>query len=206
MSIDCSQKTLNFACGNIGQQMTAFSYDDVKQSLETLQAHPPQNSLVLNCSTIPEAGLGLFAVRRFKKGEPITEYYGQFITYCEATKRNQKKQDSHIRRHIAFRFCIDGAKMRDGTPITHPQQQLIGCGLAQYANHAEKGRKNKCNADFEFVDSEQNEQAMKRFFEGKPFSLEENQRITFIYATRDIEVGEEIFVDYGKDYWNKRIE
>jgi SET domain-containing protein len=179
-----------------------FDYKDVKQRLEVLQADEATTNITVAPSSIADAGLGLFARKRFLRGDPITAYSGELIAHEEATRRRNKKEDSHIRRHVAFRVCIDGARLRDGTVVTEPLKQLIGCGLAQYANHD----CDKCNADFEFVDSDENEAATKRFFDGEPFSscsFDAQKRITFIYALADIEIGEEILVNYGRDYWNR---
>ena len=88
-------------------------FEHVKQSLHVLG----DAGVLLRQSNIPNAGLGLFANRSFEPCEPITAYTGESVTHQEAIKRRKQGAASHLRRHIALRFAIDGSRAPDGTPI-----------------------------------------------------------------------------------------
>jgi len=80
---------------------------------------------------------------------------------------------------------------------------MSGRGGGAYAN--DPIARERANAVFDFVDCEANRLALERFRSGtlplrdEPFDPLE--RISFLRATRDIEPGEEVFVNYGDDYW-----
>lgn len=163
------------------------AFDRVKEQLQVLA----DGTLELKKSDF--GGLGLFAKKVYRKGEPITEYYGEKVTQKEAKTRNS----SHIRRHMAQRFVVDGLFMADGTPITDPEKQLHNHGVGAYANHSADGQ----NADFASVDSPSNEARMQSFLNGAAYTLDPEQRITYICATKTIQQGEEILLNYGLSYW-----
>lgn len=156
-------------------------------------------AIELRLSSVPNGGFGLFALRDFTIGEPITEYAGQLVTFAEAQKRRNAGMASHIRSHVPLRFAIDGQRLTDGTPITDPLKQLNGRGIGAYANH---GTVALLNADFDRVDSSHNLEQLDRFVAGSPTAcIDPEQRVTFLRATRPIRRNAEIFVDYGRDYW-----
>jgi hypothetical protein len=159
----------------------------VADRLSVLGDEPP--SVDIGESTLPGAGLGLFAERKFAANEPITAYTGQLIPYQLARQRNP----SHIRSLIAMTWAIDGSRTEEGQTISDPLVQRIGYGVAAFANdnlqHPEQ-----TNAAFDFQDSDRN---------CDPFHLSPHERIVFLRATRPIRAGQEIFVHYGSDYWTR---
>lgn len=176
---------------------TDDEYQDVARRLCTLG----DGSLAIRTSGIPNAGLGLFALRNFAKHEPITAYVGLLISHADALELRAQQQDTHVRRHIAMRWAIDGCRLPEsGVQICDPQTQMRGLGVAAFANHCAAGAA-ECNAKFDFVDSATNKRKLQEFFDGKRSQLEPCERVTFLRATRPIEVGEEILVSYGKQYW-----
>lgn len=106
-----------------------------------------------------KAGLGLFATKEYKRGDPIIEYTGEKISEEEANRRGGKYLFT-----ITDKVTIDG-KGRENT--------------ARYINHS-------CapNAEAE---------------------RDEEKLIVRILAKRRIMPGEEIFYDYGKEYWDEHI-
>jgi len=153
-------------------------------------------NLAIAQSTIVEAGKGLFARRAFEDGERITIYEGELITFAEAVKRRKENKHSHIRSHLQRRVYIDGARLANGDLITEPETELFGLGGGAFANHKPEA---EANAEFDYIDSEENEKLFDKLILGRV--LDPNERITFIRATRDIAAGEEIFLNYGEDYW-----
>lgn len=85
---------------------------------------PPKNVAVIgngvhvSASGIPDAGFGLFASRRFKRGEWITLYDGEVVTRKEAWRRD-------VRSHIAS---------RDGTIVDGIKTPRVGRGGGSFAN------------------------------------------------------------------------
>ncbi len=145
-------------------------------------------------STIQGAGLGLFARTTFRRGDPITEYYGQIITREEALERRARGQDSHIRSHIGIEWSIDGQFTRRGEPITDARVELEGRGAGALANDKARG----ANAEITFVDCSENVRRFRDFRRGKTkVRLLPEHRITYLRALRTIKPGEEIFVNYG---------
>jgi hypothetical protein len=159
-------------------------------------------NLEIRPSMLAGAGNGLFALRDFAVGEPITEYYGELITFEEAIERKKKEGDSHIRSHIQRYWYIDGSHMKDGTPIINAANQLHGKGGAAIANHKDKKH---ANSRYDFYDSPVNEERFNQWMGGnKTIQQLPEERTTYITATKPIKKGDEIFVDYGREYWERR--
>ena len=173
--------------------VTSYStYEKMKEAMSTLG-----NGLETRESTIPGAGLGLFATRDFVDDEVITSYYGQIISYKEAMTRAR----SHIRSLYTMRTAIDGRFMRDGTPITDPATQLQGLGAASLCNDTRTGND---NAMFVVVHSAENLKKFESFRANGNWKLDPEQSDVFIFADGPIAAGQEIFVSYGEDYWKRR--
>lgn len=125
-------------------------------------------------STIPEAGLGLFAYNPkledndivFRKDDYIGPYHGEVITEEEMVKRYQKTQEDIV-VNCPYLICTSDGTLVDGAIIRGP---II------YANDGKE--KKKCNAIF----------------------IDEGGKVHAI-ATKTIRQNEEIFIHYGKDYW-----
>jgi len=66
--------------------------------------------LYVKKSTIPKAGKGLFVAKDLKKGEIITEYEGERLTWKQCQERNEKKKGKEKGAyyfHINDKNCID---------------------------------------------------------------------------------------------------
>ena len=152
----------------------------------------------------PFGGLGVFATKKFSKGDAVTLYGGQLIGIDEAKKRLDDKKDSHIRRHIARIYCYDGCFMPDGTAIQEPIKQLAGFPIGAFCN--DSSNKEQINANFNFVDSSENERRYIAFVNGALYQPLPEERLTFVEAIRDIEIDEEILCSYGNQYWERSKE
>jgi hypothetical protein len=153
-------------------------------------------NLEIKCSTIANAGNGLFALREFAAGEPITQYCGQMICYEKAKKRRRLGTDSHIRMHLMLDWCIDGARTERGERISDPITQLSGRGGGAFVNH--KAHKH-ANARFDRIDNKKNRDRFDEWRRGESqCRMQPEDSVTILRATKKISAGEEIFADYGK--------
>jgi hypothetical protein len=129
-------------------------------------------NVIVKPSKIPQAGNGLFAGKTFEKGETICTYGGQLVDVAEA-KYLDPMYIVSFENGKGFKLCGDNA----------------GGDLGLFANAVHP-------------DNPQIEQNAK-------FSLNYGQRQYLpekrgrfpVLATRKIEFGEEIIVNYGHGYW-----
>ena len=158
-------------------------------------------SVELRNSTLgAAAGLGVFAARDFAADEPITRYEGELVEYAEARRRRARDEASHLRKHIPLTWTIDGTRLADGTRITRPAVELRGAGIGAFCNHSRAA----ANAVFDFVDCAPNARLLRAIDRGRVVGaseLDPRERVSYIRAARAIRAGEEVFVDYGDDYW-----
>lgn len=157
-----------------------------------------QHKIELRKSTIPNAGYGVFATEDIKMGDELTWYAGQIVPHKDVTCK------THTRSLFSQRWAIDGTCLPNGTKISQDhnerREQLKGTGLGAFFNHADGEKK---NAEFVLVDAPQVEEAYQRFLKGRPFAPDPKWRIIVVKATKHIRKGEEIFVSYGHDYWQR---
>ena len=140
-------------------------------------------------------GWQLHALRAFPCGSAVALCTGQLLPWSEA-RHLPVEETSHIRSVTAMRWVVDGSKLSDGRPITDPNVQLAGVesgGLFANDAYNQEGKQN--NTVFEHWDPPD----QVALFERCP-----RKRRVFQMAIRDIELGEEILVDYGRDYWARR--
>lgn len=160
------------------------------------------DNLTLSKSSIAEAGDGLYALRDFEAGEVITTYTGQVVPYKEARMRRDSGEGSHLRSLITMYYAIDGNRDENGNYLTNKRTQLFGKGVAQMVNHADE---EFANARFDFVDSDVNKRRIDEWLRGNyTMTPLPTERTVVLIAKRDIEAGEEIFVNYGSDYWENQ--
>jgi hypothetical protein len=126
-------------------------------------------------STISGGGMGLFATRHFEKGDAVTEYDGHIIDRKTAEHLASIHRDTHI-RSLSRHSLIDGLK--------HP---IEGRGGGSFANDL-KGHYNVVFCKTEDVIPNFND----------PRTGPSDLTRIFLRASRDIQLGEEIFVDYQK--------
>lgn len=123
-------------------------------------------------STLPRAGRGLFACERIEAKQNIVEYKGEIITFAEAKARRLRGKASHIRSIIPMSLCVDGVREDMGGAMANDpkKQSMINAELVSFHSTLNVFR---CNP---------------------------KHSLSYLRALRMILPGEEIFVDYGRDY------
>lgn len=172
-----------------------FEGESVQEFRNQLPVWRERNSsIALWPSTIPNAGMGVFALRRFEKGEPITEYRGFAITADEAaaTPRNRR---THFRQLFLRKTVLDGLRLDDGTRITDPKTQLLNRGIGAFVNDA-RGPQNNA----EFATFVTRKLARQLATEGVEVVKDATQKTIFLIALRTIRPYEEVFCSYGAAY------
>lgn len=143
---------------------------------------------VVRAALFDVAGTGLIATRAFRAGDPITEYQGRLVDWLTESLGD----DRFLQVHIPGYWRIDGEYTIDGTRVTQRGQVQGGGAWARV-------RDGDTNAEIDFIDSPANIEAMRKAsdpqYNGPEIVLDPKQRITFLRATRDIAVGEEIFLN-----------
>jgi hypothetical protein len=135
------------------------------------------DDLIVKTSTIPNSGNGLFAKRDFKKGEIIAYFTGKLIDNDKFDLLKKHFSGYPINHFGGTRghYLID---LGDKTLDTYDSD----C-LAKYANDIEGPAKT-------------NKQNNSTIFSSK------KRKSAYICATHNIKAGDEIFVSYGKEYWD----
>jgi SET domain-containing protein len=150
------------------------------------------NDVFVYESKIPNAGRALFAADDFADGNWITEYDGELIDKKTADARLQQGKDTHI-RSLEF-----GHSFVDGFYCTNTR----GRGGASFANDPWTLGKNVAsgmyNAKFEKFQSFDPKVGVKT----RTGDMELPNRV-FLRAIKRIKKGDEIYVDYGKDFWDR---
>lgn len=172
----CQLGCNNYCFRHAYQHTKKVSCRDTKNAVSTIG-----HGVIVKTSTIPNAGLGLFASKNFKKNELITEYDGKIIDKKTA-KQKQRDNPSSTFHFVALSL---GNSVIDGIKIPIPNR-----GGASFAN-----------------DSINNPPYNSKFFRTTkvmPDLADQrsgNLELTrlFLKALRDIAKGEEIFVDYGSE-------
>jgi hypothetical protein len=144
-------------------------------------------------SQIPDAGTGVYTTRVFAKGEIVSWYSGAIITFVKPENLSLALR-SHARALMQMRYTILGNVMEDGR---HMVTELRGRGAVPFMNAAH-GSAFRANAEFSYVENARNEQ-INTYIQ----QLDPHERIVVAVATRKIARGEEVFMDYGVDYWKR---
>ena len=139
-------------------------------------------------SRITDAGEGVFATRKIVKGEIICEYRGTIVEYNE----DKDKKESHNLTYTDM-SCDDDHFIR-GNSVASKVNDLIS--FSKYTD---------IDINMLVIVGK-----LKRtVFDGK--ELEYNcfykgaGSKVFIVASADIEVGQELYVEYGLRYWFRRL-
>jgi hypothetical protein len=197
-----------------------YSQPSAKRSIEWLKENGLcMDNLIVKPSTIPHAGNGAFAKRNIAKGglvspAPLIQISDKSIMNMHEIKRSSDENgerfahrvdDDVIGHQLLLNYCWG-----------HPESSLLffpaGSGTS-FINHSSK----KANAKMVFSKHPQHLHEWTKFL---PTELvnEENLHIGLlmeIVATRDIKQGEEVLIDYGREWenawndheaaWNKKI-
>jgi hypothetical protein len=153
-----------------------------KRSLPTLEVKD---------SKIPLAGRGLFARQRIAKGDLVAEYGGRLVYRAEAEQLRASGQDTHLRAVTLGVQALDGRVQEPVfTDEYYAQNHLVG----SYANQGPHSSAN-------------NTVYVPEGGSGRihPYGGVALDRV-FLKATRDIEEGSEILVNYGSTYSQLHLE
>jgi SET domain-containing protein len=136
--------------------------------------------VVVKKSTLKNAGLGLFALKSFRKGKKIIEYTGKLRRSADVERKwPGDTRAEYVEQIDDTNYYIDASKTNSG--------------VARYANDAGyrgdryryRGERNNAH----IVSYGPNQKGY--------------QRHLWLVATRDIHPGDEIFLKYFGFYWNK---
>lgn len=129
----------------------------------------------LNVVKHPKMGYGVLAREAIKKGEVVSHYAGEI---CSSIKANLEHTDN------AYLFTLAGC----GLPRF--RRWLINAkdkgNISRFINHSQKNA--NLELDIRLLPSEELNQVF-------PY--------IFFVASRDIKAGEQLFYDYGNDYWKQ---
>lgn len=154
-------------------------------------------------STIPEAGLGLFALEDISKREPITVYGGEVVSDDAAKALRLTNNNTHLQTLLRNTLHIDGR--------LQPEKGFTKTYFAFYNNLGSfaknpvrvntKENRELVNANFEKFETPLNYEPYHTpptplYPEGQTMPVQ-----IMLVATRNIRAGEEIFVRYGAAYW-----
>lgn len=126
-------------------------------------------------SHLPDAGLGLFAKRSFKKGESLGPYKGQLLTMEECKKENLIPLWGHM---------IDIEHIKKAKPFVaiHPSKKMA----LRYINHAPSTVDGKKIKGKKGINVEFNEISEPPYIE--------------IITTKEVEKGDEFYLYYGPGF------
>jgi len=158
----------------------------------------------IRTSRIPDRGLGLFATRYFRRDEIITEYDGRYIRHCNARKIPWFRTVYPLRLVLSGLYePLEGyggaSYANDPRSLHHEQSESPNAEfLVRECYSREEVKPNTCEEDLRLLDQvlEERNQLLQDF---KDFKRSFGRRI-FLKALVDIQINNEILVDYGKHY------
>ena len=131
------------------------------------------NGLEVRISRIPNAGRGVFTNRNFRQGELVTLYFGHAFGEAHRKLLQQEGRGTHAKPVDFKHRYLDGVKT-----------VFNGMHAGQLLN---QGTPEACNCDWATLELWSNNA----------------EKVLAIRATRDILAGEELYVSYGKKYWDE---
>lgn len=135
---------------------------------------------IVKKSTIPNAGVGVFALKKFKKGQILGEYRGKsFSQQCELPLPPPKHDD------WMYAYCDD----KNNTIFGNNEMSRIN-DIVDFRQLTPE--------ETMMMDREKKIPLIR-----KEYNVEfvENKGIIHIVAEKDLEINDELFIDYGYEYW-----
>ena len=129
--------------------------------------------LDVRISRIPNSGRGVFALRNFEQGEIVTLYFGHPFGEAHRKLLQEEGRGTHAKPVDFKHKYLDGVK-----------SVFMGMHAAQLLN---QGSSEACNCDWATLELRSNNA----------------EKILAIRAVRDIKAGEELYISYGKKYWDE---
>lgn len=153
-------------------------------------------------STISSAGLGAFAVRPMKRGEriapaPLIQILDRSVmdmtSYDDDDKRKGNEKNRKKRKQLWLNYCFG-----------HPRSSVLLYPFGPATNLINHQSGDKTNAKIVWSSHPFHDES---WLDLTPEELEgeDYQRVNVMFdvvATRDVDVGEEVFLDYGPE-WSK---
>jgi len=131
------------------------------------------NGLEVCISRIPNSGRGVFATRDYEKGVIVTLYFGHSFGEKHRVMLQEAGRGTHAKPLHSKHQYLDGVKT-----------VFKGMHAAQLLNHATGGM---CNCAWAYLES-------------RPIT---GERLLAVVAKRAIKAGEELYVSYGKKFWDE---
>ena len=159
----------------------------LQRSLETYHSNASVDKhLTVQTSTIATAGMGLFnSTSRIVKGTVVCYYSGLIHNY----KSKSEQVDQSYILYVGYSDAFDEDIFIDGKPVLAMK--------ARYMNDPLNA--SMCNVKW---DTKTKAPPAGNATETDSSSGGVSQCVLAIIATVDIEIGEEIFIAYGDNYWN----
>lgn len=181
-----------------------------------------EDGLFLAQSKIPGAGVGLFTSKHILTGVPVCEYKGDVFTSSQELF-STKRYDYTLRQNLGSRMPMytlghNSGKLIDCQPWA--TKNIIGLGgfvndalgfqLRMNPNYSEKRkdmlgyteeRQVATQEEKELKDKWEIEMGYNTFYWSIP-----NEDKFYLMSIRNINPGEEIFANYGEQYWTKYID
>ena len=178
------------------------------------------DSTFIGPSNLQGAGCGLFAGKRIMKGVPVCEYKGEVFEnieqLIETGRYNYTLKMGLGRPHAIYTYHHpDLNKVIDCHPGFCKEEMGLGGYINDRLHWADRIRPEYTKSRDEMLEKMQNKTNPQNFEEIEIVNDWRNSigwnlifwpipqlYGAFLISTRTIEAGEELFVDYGDDYWN----
>jgi hypothetical protein len=170
------------------------------------------SSVKLGPSLIEGGGVGLFATAVIPDGIPVCEYKGEIFTTAEIIARKEKGIPLTYSVNFATKVCPQGSPL---CCDSHPEHCKSEIGLGGFINDKmgpDLREAQDCGElSREAVVGGSHEQHIKQFYSLRQNLLKRGYNVYFweipqgtsflVMSLRQIEVGEELYTDYGNEYW-----
>lgn len=150
-------------------------------------------NLFVTTSSVPQAGLGVFADQDILKNAYITIYGGKYLGMKDAAKL---RSTTHLRTILTKFSCVDA----DVTQNSFTRQDLIDKHLVGGFINAPHQTDMKVNCKYVVIECRTKDFPRVDSPDEGPSDLPSHWHV-MIQATKAIGKGEELFVSYGKGYW-----
>lgn len=152
----------------------------ITESFNEYQSPLSESKFMVQESTLPNAGMGLFTTVFIEKGSFVIEYIGEKLTEDEYYNRYPNGTGRYV------------AEIKNGSnpPSYIDGENIAKSGLARYINSSS----NNDNQNTKKANNPANLVWKKQQF-GKQAGR------MYLYTIRDVLEGEELLFDYGNEYW-----
>jgi len=161
------------------------------------------DGLFFDVSTIPMAGVGLFTTVDIPVGTPVCEYKGTiFEDKTDVCRQYEYTTKSGYFATPVLMYTLSHPytkKLVDPHPVFCKEEM----GLGGFVNDI-KGWENRINCK-ELKNDERFEAEAKAGYNLRYWSVPNASEFILI-STREIKAGEELFVNYGDEYWQPFVE